>query len=70
MGNLIGKFLYVFGRLREPSSHAAISALLLLVGQKIPDETWNTIINGGAVVFGILGVFFKEAKPETKVDGF
>lgn len=70
MSNIVGKLLYVFGRLREPSTHAAISALLLMAGQKIPDDTWNTVINGGAVVFGILGVFFKESKPETKVDGF
>lgn len=70
MGNIVGKLLYVFKRLREPSTHAAISALLLVVDQKISDETWNAVINGGAVVFGILGVFFKETAPETKVDGF
>jgi hypothetical protein len=70
MESIVGKLLYIFSRLREPSTHAAISALLLLIGQKIPDETWNTVVNGGAVIFGILGVFFKEAKPETKVDGF
>lgn len=70
MSNIIGKLLYVFKRLREPSTHAAISALLLMAGQNIPDETWNTVVNGGAVIFGILGVFFKEAEPETKIDGF
>lgn len=70
MGNFIGKLLYIYRKLREPSTHAAIAALLALVGQKIPDETWNTIINGLAVLFGILGVFFDEAKPETRVENF
>lgn len=60
--------LYIFKRLREPSTHASIAALLALFGQSIPDEKWNAALNGGAVLFGILGVFVKEAKPETNVD--
>jgi len=70
MGNIIGKLLYIYRKLKEPSTHAALAGLLALVGTKIPDETWNATINGAAVLFGILGVFFDEAKPETKVDGF
>lgn len=68
MGNIVGKLLYVFKRLREPSTHASLAALFAMMGQSIPDEKWNTAMNGAAVVFGILGVFFKEAKPETDVD--
>lgn len=67
MGNIIGKLLYIFKRLREPSTHASLAALFALVGQQIPDEQWNTAMNGAAVVFGILGVFFKEAAPETDI---
>ena len=67
MGNIIGKLLYVFKRLREPSTHASLAALFALVGQQIPDEQGNTAMNGAAVVFGILGVFFKEAAPETDI---
>ena len=70
MGNIVGKLLYICRKIREPSTHAAITGLLAVVGQKIPDETWNAVITGSAVIFGILGVFFDEAKPETKVDGF
>ena len=70
MGNMVGKALYVFKRLREPSTHVALAGMLALVGQHIPEETWNQAINGLAVLFGILGVFVSEAKPETKVDGF
>lgn len=70
MEDIVGKMLYIFSRLREPSTHASLAALFALMGQSIPDETWNTVINGAAIVFGILGVFFKEAKPETNVKGF
>ena len=70
MENVVGKLLYIYRKIREPSTHAAITGLLAIVGQKIPDETWNAAITGSAVIFGILGVFFDEAKPETKVDGF
>jgi hypothetical protein len=67
MGEFVGKLLYVFKRLREPSTHASLAALFALAGQSMPDAKWNTIMNGAAVIFGILGVFFKEAKPETDV---
>ncbi len=67
---ILGKILLVYSRLREPSSHAAICGLLALVGVNIPDATWSTVVNGLAVVFGILGVFIKEGKAETQVDGF
>lgn len=70
MENIAGKVLYIFKRLREPSTHASIAALLALFGQSIPDATWNSIVNGLAVIFGIIGVFVSEGKPETKVDGF
>ena len=70
MENIAGKVLYIFKRLREPSTHASIAALLALFGQSIPDATWNSIVNGLAVIFGMIGVFVSEGKPETKVDGF
>jgi hypothetical protein len=37
MENITGKLIYIFQRLREPSSHAAISALLALAGVHVPD---------------------------------
>lgn len=66
----MGKVLYVFRRLREPSTHASLAALLGLFGTSIPDATWNSVVNGLAILFGIAGVFIKEGKPETKVEGF
>ena len=65
---LVGKSLYVFRRLREPSTHAALAGLLAVFGQSIPDHTWNSVVNGLAVIFGVVGVFVKEGKPETDID--
>jgi hypothetical protein len=36
----------------------------------VPDALWATIFNGAAVLFGIAGVFVKEAQPQTKIEGF
>lgn len=70
MENVAGKVLYIFKRLREPSTHASLAALLALFGQSIPNATWNSSVNGLAIIFGVIGVFVSEGKPETKVDGF
>ena len=70
MEGIVGKLLYIFKRLREPSTHVALAGLLALVGQHIPEETWNQAINGAAVLFGIIGVFVAESGPKTQVDGF
>lgn len=67
---IVGKLLYVFARLREPSTHAALAGLFGMVGVNIPDSSWSTVVNGLAVLFGIAGVFVREGKPETVVKGF
>lgn len=70
MEDIAGKVLYIFQRLREPSTHAALAGLLTIIGVHIPDETWNSVVNGLAVLFGILGVFVAESKPKTQIKGF
>lgn len=67
---IMGKLLYVFSRLREPSTHAALSSMFTLLGFNIPPSTWSTVVNGLAVIFGIIAVFVKEGKPESTVKGF
>jgi hypothetical protein len=70
MAEFAGKLLYIFNRLREPSSQASIAGMLAMFGQTIPAGAMQTIINFGAVVFGIMGVFVREGKPETAIKGF
>ena len=70
MSEITGKLLYIFNRIREPSTQASISAMLAMFGQTIPAGAMHTIINFGVVVFGILGVFIREGKPETVIKGF
>lgn len=64
----MGKFLYLFKRLREPSSMAAISSFCAMMG--INSEDMNNYWQIATVVFGGLGVFIKEGQPETQVKGF
>jgi hypothetical protein len=70
MENITGKALYIFSRLREPSTYAALTGLLTVFGTQLDPGTWDSLVNGFAVIFGILGVFVAEAKPETQVKGF
>jgi len=67
---MVGKLLYIFERLQEPSTHASLAALFALFGQSIEPGTWQTLMNGGAVIFGMIGVFVKEGQPETVIKGF
>ena len=66
----MGKLLYTFRRLREPSSLAAISSMMAMVGYQLPTSSVTTVVNFLAVAFGIAGVWVKEGSPETEVEGF
>ena len=67
MGKILTAWIYLSARLREPSSQAALSAVLLSIGVQYDAgmvHDWLTTLGIG---FGILGIFVKEAKPETEV---
>jgi hypothetical protein len=64
----MGKIVYIFQRLREPSSHAALASLVAFFG--ISEADFSKFESWAVLAFGLIGVFVKEAKPETKVDGF
>lgn len=51
---------YVLGRLREPSTWAAISPLLLGLGLTIGDDLWGEIAKAGAALAGIAGILIRE----------
>ena len=64
----MGKLLYLFDRLREPSSHTAIAFLLGIF--QVPQVTFDNWMGVATLVFGTLGVFVAETGPATKVKGF
>ena len=70
MEMMIGKLLYIYRKLKEPSTHAALSAIMTGFSLQIPDDKLKAVAGGAAILFGILGVFFDEQGPSTKVDGF
>lgn len=67
MGKLLGVFIFLKSRLREPSTLASVAAVLAMVGVKLDPGTVQDFINTGTVLFGALGFFVSEQGPLTKV---
>ena len=70
METIIGKLLYIYRKLREPSTQASLAAIMTSFAISIPDDKLKAIAGGATIIFGILGVLFDEKGPSTKVDGF
>ncbi len=65
MGKILTAWIYLSARLREPSSQAALSAVLLSLGMQYDAgmvHDWLTTLGIG---FGIMGVFVKEQPAAT-----
>jgi len=56
------KLFYIYNRLREPSSHAALAAVFAVFGTNISDQMWNNVMNGLSAGFALAGIFLKENK--------
>lgn len=67
MDKLLGAYIFISDRLREPSSHNAVSYLLGLAGLTIDSPVVQAILLVFSVGFGAAGFFLKEAKPLTKL---
>lgn len=67
MDKLLGIFLYVRSRLKEPSSLSAISAVLLTFNVHLNTVDVNNWLTTLSIVFGALGFVVKESGPLTKV---
>lgn len=67
MGKLLGAFIYIQSRLKEPSSHAAVSAILTNFGLSLDTGALHDGMITAGIVFGALGFFVKEAPPLSKV---
>lgn len=64
----MGKLIYIYERLKEPSSHSAI--LLLLSYAHISEAQFNDWMGIATLLVGTLAVFTPEAKPAQKIEGF
>ena len=62
----MGKLIYCFNRIKEPSTHAAFAILFQTLHLEFPEAQWSAWVNAFSVIFGILAVFIKEYKPEDK----
>ena len=63
MSDIMGKVIYAFERLKEPSSYAALAGACATLGINFPDAQVQSIMGGLSVIFGIAGVFIKEYHP-------
>jgi hypothetical protein len=68
MSKILSLFIWLKSRLSEPSTMASIAAVSALAGVQVDSGLVKDILNVGTVGFGVLGFFFKEAKPETVVN--
>ena len=69
MEKILGAYLYVAERLKEPSTHAALASLFMMAGINVESGWPHDVATLIAVAFGAIGFFVKESKPLTKVDG-
>lgn len=53
----------ILDRFREPSSYAALAAILAMVGVNIDAELWQYIVGAATALTGIAGFFIGEKGP-------
>lgn len=68
MGKVLGVWNYLTARLKEPSTHAAISSLLMLAGLNLDVGVVHDGMTAASVAFGALGFFVSESKPMSSVE--
>ena len=67
MNKVLGAYIYIAARLKEPSTHAALSSLLAMAGLNLDSGILHEILVALSVAFGAAGFFVKEAKPLTQL---
>jgi hypothetical protein len=68
MGKILSLFIWLKSRLSEPSTMASFAAVSALAGVEVDAGLVKDGLNVATLGFGVLGFFFKEAKPETIVN--
>jgi hypothetical protein len=67
MDKILGVYLYLVARCKEPSSHNAIAYLLGLAGINESSPAIQAALFVLSAGFGATGFFVKEALPKTKI---
>lgn len=67
MNKLLGLFIWLKSRLKEPSTMASIAVVLGTFGVHLDPGIVQDWLSTFTLVFGALGFFVKEGKPETVV---
>ena len=53
---------HLIARFREPSSYAALAAVLAMVGVMIPPDLWQNIVMTACGIAGVMGFVLSEKK--------
>ena len=67
MEKILGMYVYILHRCKEPSTHAALSALATSAGLNVESGFLHNLLILIGVAFGGMGFFVKEGKPETVI---
>jgi len=67
MGTILGLYIWISARLREPSTLASLAAVSATFGMQLDPGTVNDWMTALSLFFGGLGFFVKEKGPVTKV---
>ena len=67
MDKLLGVFIFVKARLREPSTFASLASVCAMLGIHLDAGLVTDWLNTLTIIFGALGFFVKEAKPLSRV---
>lgn len=67
MDKIMGMYIYLNRRCREPSTHAALCALFSSAGLSVESGFLHNILILVSLAFGSLGFFVKEGKAETVI---
>ena len=67
MGKILGWWIWIKPRLKEPSTFASLAAITAMFGAHITTEDLNNVLNVATIVFGSLGFFVAEQHATTIV---
>lgn len=67
MEKALGAFIFFKNRWREPSTQASLAVICQAIGHTVDTAVINSVLELATIAFGMMGFFFKEAKPLTEV---